>query len=203
MIDNKTKQKLLEEIERSGNVYLSCIKIGVDKSTFYRWKEQDKEFSKKAGEAIRTGRENNSDVAEHALMLKVKEKNMDAIKYILGHNSPRYKQNKSSNVVILHKKPPAEGEKNNTDFTGLLWIQAKHRHFAGEEIKREFGHREMPLKPNGEPVQENEYWKYEQYIKDWFAQKKLEENQKKELEANNSSETDSSSLNSPSDNPEQ
>jgi leucyl aminopeptidase len=202
MIDDPTRQKLLKEIEKSGNVYLSCLKIGVDKSTFYRWKEQDKEFKKESTKAVRTGRENNSDVAEQALMLKVKEKNMDAIKYVLGHNSQRYKQNKSSNVVILHKKPPPEGEKKETDFTGLLWMQAKYRHFAGEQIKEKFGHKEMPLKPNGEPIKENEYWKYEQYIKDWFAQKDLEEKQRKELEANNSSETDLTPSNPSPDNPE-
>jgi hypothetical protein len=35
MIDDKTKQKLLDEISNFGNVYLSCLKVGVDKATYY------------------------------------------------------------------------------------------------------------------------------------------------------------------------
>jgi hypothetical protein len=37
-------------------------------------------------------------------MLKVKEKDIGAIKYLLGHNSPKYKGKETSNVVIIHKK---------------------------------------------------------------------------------------------------
>ncbi len=37
MHDDKTKEKLLKELRKFGNVYLSCLKVGIDKSTFYRW----------------------------------------------------------------------------------------------------------------------------------------------------------------------
>lgn len=101
MIDGETKQKLLQEIEKVGNVYSSCLKIGINKATYYRWKKEDKEFSKLAGKAEKTGRENMCDIAEHALMQNVKEKRMDAIKYVLGHNSKRY-QPKDRVVTIEH-----------------------------------------------------------------------------------------------------
>jgi len=104
MVDSETKNKLIKEMEKSGNVYLSCLKVGVDKASYYRWIKKDKKFKKKSDEAIRIGRENNNDFAEHVLMLKVKDKDLPAIKYVLGHNSPRYKPKKSSSVVIWHKK---------------------------------------------------------------------------------------------------
>ncbi len=102
MIDAETKQKLLKELQKSGNVGLSCMKVGVDRSTFYRWGEKNKKFKVDADKAITIGRENNNDVAEHALMIKVKEKDMTAIKYQLSHNSARYKP-KPSTVNINHK----------------------------------------------------------------------------------------------------
>lgn len=100
MIDLETKEKLLKEIEKSGNVYLSCLKIGIDKATFYRWKKE-KDFNKKANEAIKMGRESNCDIAEHALMINVKERKMEAIKYVLSHHSKIYKP-KTRKVIIEH-----------------------------------------------------------------------------------------------------
>ncbi len=103
MIDDKTKQKLLKEISNYGNVYLSCLKVGVDKATYYRWKQQDKEFRKLANKAEKMGRENINDIAEHSLLKNVKDGNQRAIEYTLSHNSKRYKR-KKEDVVIIHKK---------------------------------------------------------------------------------------------------
>lgn len=101
MIDDKTKNRFLQELEKSGNVYLSCLKIGINRATYYRWKNGDKEFKKKASWAERNGRQNNCDIAEHALMINVKEKKMEAIKYLLSHQSPRYKP-KNRKIHIEH-----------------------------------------------------------------------------------------------------
>lgn len=103
MIDPKTKQKLIRELEKSGNVYLACLKLGVDRSTYYRWRNESKKFKSLSDKAMRTGRENNCDIAEHALMLNVKDKKMDAIKYVLSHNSTRYKP-KIRKVIIEHSQ---------------------------------------------------------------------------------------------------
>lgn len=104
MIDDQTKDRFLKELEKSGNVYLSCLKVGIDRSTHYRWLDSDKEFKKLASRAIRRGKENSCDIAKHALMINVKEKNMRAIEYVLSHNDPTYKRKQTSNVVIVHKK---------------------------------------------------------------------------------------------------
>jgi hypothetical protein len=96
MIDRETKNKLLQELEKFGNIYLSCVKIGINKATYYRWRKNDNAFRRLSDQAIRMGRENNCEIAEHALMLKVKEKDMNAIKYLLSHQSARYKPNEKS-----------------------------------------------------------------------------------------------------------
>lgn len=101
MIDDKTKNKFLQDLEKSGNVYLSCMRVGINRATYYRWKNGDKEFRKKAILAERNGRQNNCDVAEHALMMNVKDRKIDAIKYLLSHNSSRYKP-KNRKVYIEH-----------------------------------------------------------------------------------------------------
>lgn len=110
MIDLETKKKLLKEIAKSGNVSLSCLKVNVDKSTFYEWKKNDKGFQREANNALKLGRENNCDIAEHALLLKVKDKDLGSIKYLLAHNSNRYKP-KVRKVVIEHSRTTDAQEK--------------------------------------------------------------------------------------------
>lgn len=108
MIEKQIKQKILKELEKIGNVLMSCLKYGVDRSTFYRWKDSDPEFKMKAEAAIRHGRENLCDIAEHGLVRKLKEADMNAIKYALSHNSKHYKQKRTSKVLIEYRKqePP-------------------------------------------------------------------------------------------------
>ncbi len=147
MIDGETKQKLLQEIEKVGNVYSSCLKIGVNKATYYRWKKEDKEFAKLAIKAEKTGRENMCDIAEHALMQNVKEKKMDAIKYVLGHNSTRYKP-KIRKVIIEHSQTGEKKEEIkkmqkehwdqiNDAYNGIIeLIRSPIINFTKEEAKK-------------------------------------------------------------------
>ncbi len=169
MIDDKTKQKLLKELEKSGNVYLSCLKVGIDRSTHYRWFDSDKEFKKLAGQAIRRGKENNCDIAKHALMIKVKEKDMRAIEYVLSHNDPMYKKKQTSNVVIVHKKIgaiPGLGEKTMED---IIDEDSRDTHEHGLELQKQFTMfgGQIPPKPDGTPIAIDELPGYEAYVRDW------------------------------------
>jgi hypothetical protein len=104
MIDGKTKDNLLKELEKSGNVYFSCLRVSINRSTYYRWCESDKLFGKNASRAIKQGRANNCDVAIQALMIRIKEKDQRAIEFYLRHNDSTYKTKRNSSVIILHKK---------------------------------------------------------------------------------------------------
>lgn len=101
MIDPEVKNTLLKELSKNGFVTPACAKVGIDRSTFYEWKNTDKDFAKKANKAIKIGRENNCDIAEYALMQNVKDKKMDAIKYVLGHQSKTYKP-RDRRVFMVH-----------------------------------------------------------------------------------------------------
>ncbi len=111
MIYEEPKKKLLEELEKTGNVYFACLKTGVPRSTFYRWCKKFPEFKALTKAVIKNGRENSCDIAEYALMKKVKEGDFNAIKYMLTHNSPRYKpQKQSSTVIMKHQSDRKESE---------------------------------------------------------------------------------------------
>lgn len=102
MISQEIKNKFLVELEKSGNIYYSCAKVNISRNTYYRWLSDDTSFRKRAKKSRHLGRENLCDIAEQALMLNVRDKKMEAIKYVLSHNSPQYRTNRSSRVIIEH-----------------------------------------------------------------------------------------------------
>lgn len=148
MISDETKEKLLSELEKTGNIYVSCSKVGINRSTYHRWKKEDQRFRKRAERAERDGRANLCDIAEHALLIKVKEKDMTAIKYALGHNSPRYKPKRADRFTIVHetggkaaKVPP---------FTIEDVIDKLEKGWEEDDKRREQEEREKDeLKPKG------------------------------------------------------
>ena len=133
MIRNKTKRKLLNEIQKFGNVYLSCLKIGISRATYYRWKQEDEKFKKEAEEAERVGRENICDVAEHSLLQNIKNKDQRAIEFTLTHNSEKYKRNQTTNVVIVHKKEDSTISSVNNDKQTRLVDLVRAVHAARNE----------------------------------------------------------------------
>lgn len=110
MIDNDTKKRLIDELEKDANILGTCRKIGIAPATFYRWKKGDSGFRKKVQQAEQIGRRNMTDVAEQALMLKVKEKDLGAIKWVLSHNSERYKP-KNKKIILEHLNQSKEQQK--------------------------------------------------------------------------------------------
>lgn len=166
MIDSKTRKKLIQELEKNGNVYLSCLKVGINKATYYRWREGDSKFRRLTDKAIRMGRENMCDIAERALLLKVKDKDLGAIKYQLSHNSPRYKP-KDKRAYIIHSNDKEsekviaqkEKERERNYYTGysdavknyLLDDRKKFQAYF-EKVRQE--HPELPIEVLEKMVQD-------------------------------------------------
>lgn len=136
MIEEKTKQKLLKELEKIGNILMSCLKYGIDRSTFYRWKESDPEFKEQAEAAIQHGRENICDIAEHGLVRKLKEADMNAIKYTLSHNSKRYQQKRTSKVILEHRKNDQNIEKEPITLETIIAAFDRSENADAEDLDR-------------------------------------------------------------------
>lgn len=84
------KKELLERLSENGNIQSACRKIGIGRKTCYRWREEDIEFERAVLLAIKQGREVACDISESALMNKVAERDLGAIKFHLTHNHPQY-----------------------------------------------------------------------------------------------------------------
>ena len=98
------KQKILENLKQVPIVSVACQKTGIGRSSFYRWKSQDKLFSKQANEALLKGKQLINDMAESQLISAIKGQNMTAILYWLRKNHSGY----ADRVELTHKTEKEE-----------------------------------------------------------------------------------------------
>ncbi len=84
------KVLFLEKLKETPIVELVCKKLGVGRTTYYRWRQQDHEFAKAADEAILAGSLIINDMAESQLISAIKDKNLGAIIFWLRHHHPTY-----------------------------------------------------------------------------------------------------------------
>lgn len=78
------KKLLLQHIEKTPIVEVVCQKVGIGRTTLYRWLHEDESFAKEYSEAFGTGVDLISDLAESKLIGKIQEGDMTAVKLWLG-----------------------------------------------------------------------------------------------------------------------
>lgn len=101
----KTDQELLlEQLKKTPIVQIACEKTGIGRSTYYRWRAEDKEFAKIADEALQEGNLLINDMAESQLLSAVRDKNMTAIIFWLKNHHKAY----ANRLEISAIKPEEE-----------------------------------------------------------------------------------------------
>lgn len=81
---------MLEQLKKTPVVQIACEKVGIARSTFYRWKEQDLNFAKEADRALAEGVALINDMAESQLLSAIRDRNISAIFYWLNHRHSAY-----------------------------------------------------------------------------------------------------------------
>ena len=92
----KEKQLIIENLKRLPVIEAACAKSGVSRATFYRWKEQDLEFTEAAEKAQEEGDALIADMAISKIIKGINEDNLTAAMYWLNHRDSRF----SSKVEI-------------------------------------------------------------------------------------------------------
>lgn len=89
---SKTKQDFLTHFRKTPVIEMVCNRVGLARSSLYRWLKDDKEFYQSYIDAQNEGREHLNDAMELNLIKLAKENNITAIIYYLKHNHPRYSE---------------------------------------------------------------------------------------------------------------
>lgn len=86
----REKEALLEQLKKTPIVQIACEKTGVGRTTYYRWRKEDKEFAEAADTALLDGSTLVNDMAESQLLAAIRDRNMTAIIFWLKHHHPAY-----------------------------------------------------------------------------------------------------------------
>jgi hypothetical protein len=96
------KSKLIEILRENPLVSFACKKVGLHRTTFYRWHRDDKSFRDKVDEALGLGRKGLCDGVEAGVIKMAREGNLRASIFILQHNHPLYRPVRTTYVEPIH-----------------------------------------------------------------------------------------------------
>jgi len=86
----KNKQALVAIFKEMPIIEVAVKRASISRDTYYRWRQDDKEFLQQSQDAISQGIEFINDMSESQLITLIREKKMPAIALWLRHNNPRY-----------------------------------------------------------------------------------------------------------------
>lgn len=108
------KQKVLENLKQTPIISVVCQKLGIGRSSIYRWKDEDKNFSKELNKSLNEGKQLINDLAESQLINAIKEQNMTGIIYWLRNNHPGY----ADRIELTHKTEKEELSPEQKELVG-------------------------------------------------------------------------------------
>lgn len=97
------KKEVIELLEQGYNISQVCKKVGISRNTFYKWTDKDINFRFRVEDAQRMGVDELNDFTENQLTRKIREGNMQAIRYRLSKRHPDYYLDKQSPGRVITK----------------------------------------------------------------------------------------------------
>ena len=87
----KQKQLFVEQLQKTPIIQLVCEKLGIGRTSYYRWRNSDKKFAKDCDKSISEGQYLVNDLAESMLVNAIKDCNLSAIRFWLQNHHADYK----------------------------------------------------------------------------------------------------------------
>lgn len=84
------KEKFLKKLEDMPIIQVAASQVGVHRSTYYRWYEEDPDFKDRADKALKSGEYFINDMMESLLIKLAKEGKITPMIFWLKHHSPKY-----------------------------------------------------------------------------------------------------------------
>jgi len=91
MKKDRTKTLFIEQIRKMPIIQVACEKLGIARSSVYRWRDEDEEFAKELEEALTEGETLINEMTESRLISLIRDKNWQAISFWLRKRSPKFK----------------------------------------------------------------------------------------------------------------
>lgn len=107
------KKAVLEQLAKLPIVQVACQKAGIGRATYYRWRNEDKEFAEEADKAIEEGVQMINDLSESQLITAIRNSNFSAVRFWLQNRHKAYanKVEVTGKVASINHELNAEQKK--------------------------------------------------------------------------------------------
>lgn len=112
MKQDKQKELVIDQLRKTPIVQVVAEKVGIHRSTIYRWKAADLEFAQAVDDALEQSISLINDLAESQLISAIKDKNITAIIYWLKHHHKAYETRIKLEGNIKHSVEELDDEQN-------------------------------------------------------------------------------------------
>ena len=99
------RKEFVEELRKTPIIQYVCQKVGISRSTYYRWLKINRYFAKESGEAHKEGTGLMNDVAQSQLVKLIKSGNLTAIIFWLKSRDPLFTDKRHIRNEIVTKEP--------------------------------------------------------------------------------------------------
>ena len=110
MKKNTKKDEFLEQLRKIPIIQVACEKVGLSRTTIYRWKDEDEEFKKDMEKALAEGESFVNDMSESQVLALIKDQNWSAISFWLKHHHPAYRNRVEVTAVAPQEELTSEQE---------------------------------------------------------------------------------------------
>ena len=97
------KERILQQLRKNPIVEAACKQVGLPRSTYYRWRDEDEQFAANCDEAIEQSTGRINDMAESQLIAGIKERHLPAITFWLKHRHQAYQNKVHVDGHITHQ----------------------------------------------------------------------------------------------------
>lgn len=123
----KQQEMLLEQLQKTPIITIACNRAGIDKSTYYRWRENFPDFAGAVDAVIPEGIEQINDMAETVIVSAIKKENLRAAEFWLRNNKERYR-NKPNHFIDSGLRNEVEKMRHKLkDFFNLAFKSRKNQ----------------------------------------------------------------------------
>ncbi|MDE1925079.1 MAG: hypothetical protein KGH79_02780 [Patescibacteria group bacterium] len=91
MKKDRVKDLFLEQLRKVPNIQVAVEKVGVARSTVYKWRDEDPEFRESMENALIEGESMLNDLSENQLYSLILERHYPSIQFWLRHRNPRFR----------------------------------------------------------------------------------------------------------------
>jgi transposase len=89
---DRTQDLVLEQLRRVPIIQVAAEKVGVSRTTIYRWRDESEQYRKDLEAALAEGEALINDLGESQLLTLMKDKHWPSIQFWLRHRNPKFRE---------------------------------------------------------------------------------------------------------------